>query len=90
MNNLSESLEQLTTAQLAGLGALVYLAIREETTVLYQFEEWGFDDVPQEIVAYCDFSEVPLEHIAFEIAVYVLQDLTISQEAKKQFPLYNG
>lgn len=69
MDNLSESLEQLTTAQLAGLGALVYLAIREETTVLYHFEEWGFDDIPKELIAYCDFSDVSLERIAFRIAV---------------------
>lgn len=83
MDNFSEFLEQLTTAQLARLGVLVYLAIREETTVLYQFEEWGFEDVPQDIIVCCDFSTIPLEHIVTKVASNTQQDLVTIPKAKK-------
>ncbi|MEH2287187.1 hypothetical protein [Nostoc sp.] len=41
-------------AQAAGLNCLIFLAVREETTVTYQYEEIGFDDIPKEIVRLCD------------------------------------
>ncbi len=41
-------------AQATGLNCLIFLAVREQTTVTYQFEENDFDDIPEEIVNLCD------------------------------------
>ncbi len=62
MNNKIEEItlelnsNQLTVnhAQLAGIGSLIFLAIREETTLEYQWEEWGFDDISHETILILD------------------------------------
>ncbi|AVH71574.1 hypothetical protein [Nostoc sp. 'Lobaria pulmonaria (5183) cyanobiont'] len=40
--------------QAIGLNCLIFLAVREQTTVTYQYEELGFEDIPQQIVTLCD------------------------------------
>ncbi|WP_445626445.1 hypothetical protein [Nostoc sp. DSM 114167] len=40
--------------QATGLNVLIFLAVREQTTVTYQYEEIGYDDIPQQIVNLCD------------------------------------
>ncbi len=40
--------------QATGLNVLIFLAVREQTTVTYQHEEIGYDDIPLEIVNLCD------------------------------------
>lgn len=44
----------LSKAQLLGLCALICIAQREETTISYQQDEWGFVDVPADIISQCD------------------------------------
>ncbi|MEH2357526.1 hypothetical protein [Nostoc sp.] len=41
-------------AQAIGLNCLIFLAVREQTTVTYQYEEHDFEDIPQQIVTLCD------------------------------------
>ena len=41
-------------AQAASLNCLIFMAVREETTVTCQYEEIGFEDIPERIVTLCD------------------------------------
>lgn len=45
---------QLNLSQLAGLGTLIFLSIREKTTIAYQHKEWGFTDIPRETIDLID------------------------------------
>ncbi|MEH1874116.1 hypothetical protein [Nostoc sp.] len=45
----------LTRTQAMGLNCLVFLAVREQTTVTCQHEEVGFDDIPEWIIGLCDW-----------------------------------
>ena len=45
-----EILSELNHTQLTGLGCLVFLAIREKTTLEHQWKEWGFTDIPQQTI----------------------------------------
>ncbi|MEH1802161.1 hypothetical protein [Nostoc sp.] len=55
--------------QATGLNALIFLALREQTTVAHQHKELGFDDIPEQIIAWCDcLDEYDLTELAAEIA----------------------
>lgn len=40
--------------QATGLNCLIFLAVREQTTVTYQYEEHDFEDIPEQIIYLCD------------------------------------
>ncbi|MEH1849271.1 MAG: hypothetical protein V7L25_30955 [Nostoc sp.] len=40
--------------QAAGLNCLIFLSVRERTTIAYQHKECCFGDIPIDIVAMCD------------------------------------
>jgi hypothetical protein len=44
----------LTPTQLAGVGILALLAYREKTDLSYQQQEWGFWDIPEEVIESLD------------------------------------
>jgi hypothetical protein len=72
---ISEIANSLTRTQAAGLNALIFLALREETSVAYQHKEWGFLDIPGFIVAWCDYlEEDALLELATEITSTTLSD----------------
>jgi hypothetical protein len=55
--------------QATGLNALVFLALREQTTVGHQHKELGFEDIPEQVIAWCDcLNEDDLTQLATEIA----------------------
>jgi hypothetical protein len=55
--------------QTTGLNALVLLALREQTTVGHQHKELGFEDIPEQVIAWCDcLNEDDLTQLATEIA----------------------
>lgn len=54
LENIITRIGNFDLAQAAGLNCLIFLALREQTTVTYQFEENDFDDIPEEIVRLCD------------------------------------
>ncbi|OYD90586.1 hypothetical protein CDG76_30650 [Nostoc sp. 'Peltigera membranacea cyanobiont' 210A] len=43
----------LNRTQATGLICLISLAVRENTTVAHQYEEIGFEDIPERIVTLC-------------------------------------
>ena len=44
----------LTPTQLAGISILALLAYREKTDISYQHREWGFWDIPEELIESLD------------------------------------
>jgi hypothetical protein len=76
-----EILFHLTHVQLTGLGCLVFLAIREKTTLEHQWEEWGFDDIPHETIVQLELDEADLLELATAAASYLLADLTECEKA---------
>ncbi len=76
-----EILIELNHKQLTGLCCLVFLAIREKTTIEHQWEEWGFDDIPHQIILDCEMDDAGLLELATTAATYLLEDLTILEKA---------
>ncbi|MFN6484618.1 MULTISPECIES: hypothetical protein [unclassified Nostoc] len=63
--------------QATGLNSLIFLALREQTTVMHQRKECGFDDIPVPIASWCD--ELPDQYllaIATAINTHLLDELT--------------
>ncbi|PHJ60248.1 hypothetical protein VF14_11575 [Nostoc linckia z18] len=66
----------LDRRQVIGLNCLIFLALREQTTVAYQRQEWGFTDIPEEVIAWCDkLAEDDLIALAADIAAGLLEEL---------------
>lgn len=80
-NHHEEIIFHLNHVQLTGLGCLVFLAIREKTTLHYQWKEWGFTDIPNETILELEMSDAGLLELATAIATYLLEDLTINGKA---------
>ncbi|WP_445629285.1 hypothetical protein [Nostoc sp. DSM 114167] len=69
--------QNFNRAQATGLNSLIFLALREQTTVVHQRKEQGFDDIPRHIAAWCD--ELPDQYllaIATAINTHLLDELT--------------
>ncbi|MEH2200947.1 hypothetical protein [Nostoc sp.] len=66
----------LNRAQTTGLNCLIFLSLREQTTVAYQKKEWGFDDIPEQIITWCDsLEENDLIELATDIAIGLLEEI---------------
>lgn len=62
--------------QATGLNCLIFLSIREQTSVTYQWDEWGFTDIPQQVIQWCDeLEENDLLSLAADIATSLLEEL---------------
>ena len=75
-NHHEEILFHLNHTQLTGLGCLAFLAIREKSTLKYQWKEWGFTDIPLETILEFELDDTGLLELATAIATYLLEDLT--------------
>lgn len=63
-------------AQATGLNCLIFLALREQTSVAYHWNEWGFADIPQQVIAWCDeLQEDDLLDLTTQITVGLLEEL---------------
>jgi hypothetical protein len=66
-------------AQATGLNCLIFLSLREQSTVAYQWDEWGFTDIPQQVITWCDqLEEDDLISLAAHIAAGLLEELSAS------------
>ena len=76
-NDIITHIEQnFSHAQATGLNCLIFLSMREQTTVAFQHEELGFKDIPQQIVTWCDGLDVDdLLELATRITAGLLDDL---------------
>lgn len=72
----------LNRGQLTGLNSLIFLALREQTTVAYQRKEWAFEDIPEQIIGWCDgLAESDILELASEVAIGLLDEITAAQIA---------
>ncbi|MBN3907674.1 MAG: hypothetical protein HWQ35_14270 [Nostoc sp. NMS1] len=69
--------QNFNRSQATGLNSLIFLALREQTTVGHQRKEWGFEDIPEQIVAWCDeLEDEDLLEVATAIATGLLDEIT--------------
>jgi hypothetical protein len=54
MTKVQRILEGLNPSQLSGLGCLAFLALREKTSLLEQWEEMRFSDISESVIEECD------------------------------------
>jgi hypothetical protein len=64
--------QNFNLTQATGLNCLIFLAMREQTTVAYQRKERGFEDIPEYIASWCDGLE---EDNLLELATQITADL---------------
>jgi hypothetical protein len=68
--------ENFNRAQATGLNCLIFLSLREQSTVAYQWDEWGFTDIPQQVIAWCDqLKEHELLLLTTDIAVGLVKKI---------------
>ncbi|MBG1267757.1 hypothetical protein [Nostoc sp. WHI] len=81
LNIVAHVQKTFNRSQATGLNCLIFLALREQTTVKYQHEEWGFDDISEQIVTSCDqFDDDELIALAADIATGLLEELVADQQ----------
>lgn len=54
MNASQKLSNNFSPTQLAGISILALLAYREKTDISYQYREWGFQDIPEELIESLD------------------------------------
>ncbi len=70
-----QTLDYLNPSQIAGIGCLAFLAIREKSSLQHQREEMGFDDIPLNHLFYTEINDDPrLLEIAALIAQYLIEN----------------
>jgi hypothetical protein len=68
--------QNFNRTQATGLNCLIFLALREQTTIAYQRKEWGFEDIPEYILSWCDsLEENDLIQLAADIAAGLLDEI---------------
>jgi hypothetical protein len=68
--------QNFNRTQATGLNSLIFLALREQTTIAYQRKEWGFEDIPEYILGWCDsLEENDLIQLAADIAAGLLDEI---------------
>jgi hypothetical protein len=45
--------QNFNRSQATGLNALIFLALREDTSVAYQWRSHSFEDIPDQIIGWC-------------------------------------
>ncbi|MEH2392588.1 MAG: hypothetical protein V7K21_13360 [Nostoc sp.] len=76
-NDIITHVEQnFSRAQATGLNCLIFLALREQTSIAYQRKELGFEDIPEQVIAWCDgLEEDDLLDLAARITAGLLDNL---------------
>jgi hypothetical protein len=68
--------ESFNPAQALGLNCLIFLSLREQTSIAYQWDEWGFTDIPLQVITWCDQMEEPeLLWLTTDIAVGLVKKI---------------
>ncbi|GAX43427.1 hypothetical protein NIES4075_44400 [Tolypothrix sp. NIES-4075] len=76
-DTIVQTLDYLNPSQIAGIGCLAFAAIREKSSLQYQREEMGFDDIPLNHLFYEDIDDDScLLEIAALIAEYLVEKYT--------------
>ncbi|MEH1797395.1 hypothetical protein [Nostoc sp.] len=68
--------QNFNRAQATGLNALIFLALREDTSVAYQWRSHVFEDIPDQIIGWCGcMDKHDLVELATAIANGLLDDI---------------
>ncbi|BBD66346.1 hypothetical protein NIES4072_63850 [Nostoc commune NIES-4072] len=68
--------QNFNRTQATGLNCLIFLALREQTTIAYQKKEWGFEDIPEIIITWCDsLDEGERFELGADIAAFLLDEI---------------
>ncbi|MEH1862061.1 MAG: hypothetical protein V7L21_29575 [Nostoc sp.] len=68
--------QNFNRTQTTGLNCLIFLALREKSTIAYQKKEWGFEDIPEQIITWCDsLEEIELIELGADIAAGLLDEI---------------
>ncbi|QLE41694.1 hypothetical protein FD723_15565 [Nostoc sp. C052] len=68
--------QNLNRTQATGLNCLIFLALREGSDVAHHWNEWGFADIPQQVIVWCDeLLEDELLNVATAIINGLLDDI---------------
>ena len=69
--------QNFNRTQTTGLNCLIFLALQEKSTIAYQKKEWGFEDIPEQIIQACDsLEEIELIELGADIAAGLLEEIT--------------
>ncbi|MEH1852670.1 MAG: hypothetical protein V7L11_13645 [Nostoc sp.] len=60
--------QNFNRSQATGLNSLIFLALREDTSVAYQWRSWGFEDIPKQVIDWCGCMD---EHDLIELALSI-------------------
>ncbi len=58
--------------QAVGLNSLIFLALREDTSVACQWRSWGSEDIPDQVIGWCGRMD---EHDLLELAASIANGL---------------
>jgi len=75
MTKVLRILEGLNPSQLSGLGCLAFLALREKTSLLEQWEEMRFSDISESVIEECDEYDAMEEIDAMQFISAIAQRL---------------
>ncbi|MEH1824471.1 MAG: hypothetical protein V7L22_03730 [Nostoc sp.] len=64
--------QNFNRSQATGLNCLIFLALREGSDVAHHWNEWGFADIPQQVIAWCDELQ---EDELLEVATAIINGL---------------
>lgn len=68
--------QNFNRTQATGLNCLIFLSLREQTTIAYQKKEWRFEDIPEQVIAWCDsLEEDDLIELGADIAAGLLDEI---------------
>ncbi|MDZ8135170.1 MAG: hypothetical protein RM049_07675 [Nostoc sp. DedQUE04] len=60
--------QNFNRTQAIGLNSLIFLSLREDTSVGYQWKSWGFVDIPKQVIDWCGCMD---EHDLIELATAI-------------------
>lgn len=76
--------QHLDRSQILGLQTLIYLSLREQTSIAYQHKEMGFTDIPLELATATDaLSEEEQLYLAAQIADEIFEDIAFTAASGK-------
>lgn len=71
--------QNFNRTQATGLNCLIFLALREQTTIAYQRKEWAFEDIPEQIIQACDsLEQTELIELSADIAAGLLDEIIMA------------
>lgn len=83
--DIYQYMSEIDRPKVYGLQALIYMSLREQTSIAYQHEELNFSDIPPEVISRVDeLSEEEQLYLAAQIADDIFEeDLLKARDTKR-------